>query len=70
MRLEPRPGGADGSGRSVSSAIWAVSVGLVPTRTSFASSASFFAWAVPDEPEMIAPAWPICLPGGAVKPAM
>ena len=26
--------------------------------------------AVPEEPEMIAPAWPICLPGGAVKPAM
>ena len=42
----------------------AVSVGLSPTRTPFASSASFFAWAVPEEPEMIAPAWPICLPGG------
>ena len=55
---------------SVSTAIWAVSVGLVPTRTPFASSASFFAWAVPEEPEMIAPAWPICLPSGAVKPAM
>ena len=48
----------------------AVSVGLLPTRTPFASRASFFAWAVPEEPEMIAPAWPICLPGGAVKPAM
>ena len=35
-----------------------------------ASSASFFACAVPDEPEMIAPAWPIVFPGGAVKPAM
>jgi hypothetical protein len=35
-----------------------------------ASSASFFASAVPDEPEMIAPAWPIVFPGGAVKPAM
>src|SRR2546427_646754 len=31
-----------------------------------ASSVSFFAWAVPDEPEMIAPAWPIVLPGGAL----
>ena len=26
--------------------------------------------AVPDEPEMIAPAWPIVFPGGAEKPAM
>ena len=31
---------------------------------------SFFACAVPEVPEMIAPAWPIVLPGGAVKPAM
>ena len=45
-------------------------VGLRPTRTPFASSASAFAWAVPFEPETIAPAWPIVLPGGAVKPAM
>jgi hypothetical protein len=48
----------------------ATSVGFVPTRTPCASSASFFAWAVPALPEMIAPAWPIVLPGGAVKPAM
>ena len=53
-----------------STASSAVSVGERPTLTSFASSASFFASAVPEEPEMIAPAWPICLPGGAVKPAM
>ena len=32
--------------------------------------ASILAWAVPCEPEMIAPAWPIFLPGGAVTPAM
>ena len=57
-------------GPSASTASWAVSVGLLPTRTPLASSASFFASAVPEEPEMIAPAWPICLPGGAVKPAM
>jgi hypothetical protein len=56
--------------RSISAAIAAVSVGLSPTRTPLASSASFLPWAVPEEPEMIAPAWPICLPGGAVKPAM
>ena len=29
-----------------------------------------FAWAVPEEPEMMAPAWPILRPGGAVTPAM
>ena len=29
-----------------------------------------FAAAVPSEPDTIAPAWPIVLPGGAVKPAM
>jgi hypothetical protein len=56
--------------RKTSAAICAASVGDVPTRTPFASSASFFAWAVPDEPVMIAPAWPIVFPGGALKPAM
>ena len=35
-----------------------------------ASSASCLAAAVPAVPETIAPAWPIVLPGGAVKPAM
>ena len=34
------------------------------------ASASILAWAVPLEPEMMAPAWPIFLPGGAVTPAM
>ena len=53
-----------------SAASWAVSVGERPTRTPRASRASFFASAVPDDPEMIAPAWPIVLPGGAVKQAM
>src|SRR5581483_10692539 len=48
----------------------ATSVGVVPTLMPTASSASFFAGAVPDEPEMMAPAWPIVLPGGAEKPAM
>src|SRR6266511_4748623 len=55
---------------AVSAASSATSVGVVPTRTPAASSASFFAWAVPEEPEMMAPACPIVLPGGAVKPAM
>jgi hypothetical protein len=48
----------------------AASVGVVPTRTPRASNASFFACAVPEEPEMIAPAWPIVFPCGAVNPAM
>ena len=48
----------------------AASVGFVPTAMPRASSASFFACAVPAVPEMIAPACPIVLPGGAVKPAM
>ena len=34
----------------------AVSLGVLPTRTPAFSRASFLAWAVPDEPEMIAPA--------------
>ncbi len=55
---------------AISATSWAVSVGVVPTRMPQDSSTSFFAWAVPDEPEMIAPAWPIVFPGGAVKPAM
>jgi len=41
-----------------------------PTRTPWASSAAALAAAVPWDPETIAPAWPIVLPGGAVKPAM
>src|SRR5205823_14332334 len=48
----------------------ATSVGVVPTLIPTASSASFFAWAVPEEPEMIAPACPIVFPGGAEKPAI
>ena len=51
-------------------AISATSVGVRPTLTPRASSASAFAAAVPLEPETIAPAWPIVLPGGAVNPAM
>ncbi|CAM5616490.1 hypothetical protein SPURM210S_08343 [Streptomyces purpurascens] len=49
---------------------FAVSVGVLPTLTPTASSASFFARAVPDEPDTIAPAWPMVLPSGAVNPAM
>ncbi len=47
----------------------AVSLGVRPTRTPAFSRASFLAWAVPEEPDTIAPACPIVLPSGAVKPA-
>jgi len=47
----------------------AVSDGVLPTLTPAASRASFLACAVPDEPETMAPAWPMVLPSGAVKPA-
>ena len=46
------------------------SVGFCGHRTPAADSASILAWAVPGEPEMMAPAWPILRPGGAVTPAM
>src|SRR4051794_28522091 len=48
----------------------AVSLGVLPTWTPTASSASCLAAAVPAEPDTIAPACPIVLPSGAVKPAM
>ena len=46
------------------------SAGLLTTVTPAASSAAIFSAAVPLPPEMIAPAWPIRRPGGAVCPAM
>src|SRR6202042_1403277 len=55
---------------SSAAAASATCVGVRPTRTPLLSSASALATAVPWEPETIAPAWPIVLPGGAVKPAM
>ncbi|MGX1132638.1 hypothetical protein RKD49_004828 [Streptomyces glaucescens] len=64
-RLWARPQTGDGptSGQPrgpqparISRASFAVSVGVLPTLTPAASSASFFAWAVPDEPETMAPA--------------
>ena len=46
------------------------SVGEPATRNPAASSAATLEAAVPAPPEMIAPAWPIRLPSGAVRPAM
>ena len=69
-RAEERIGGADQPRDfRISRARLAVSVGVLPTLTPAASRASFFAWAVPAEPETMAPAWPMVLPSGAVKPA-
>ena len=47
-----------------------MSAGLSATTTPAASRAAILSVAVPLPPEMIAPAWPIRLPGGAVRPAM
>ena len=47
----------------------AVADGVLPTLTPAASRASCLAAAVPAEPETMAPAWPMVLPSGAVKPA-
>jgi hypothetical protein len=46
------------------------SIGRLATPIPAALNASIFSAAVPDEPEMIAPACPIRRPGGAVWPAM
>ncbi len=47
-----------------------ISDGLRVTRIPHASIIASFSWAVPFPPEMIAPACPMRLPGGAVTPAM
>src|SRR5690606_31933741 len=65
----PRPDVGRQSPATISRMRAAVSLGVFPTRTPTASSASFLACAVPDEPETIAPAWPIVRPSGAVNPA-
>src|SRR5205823_14996468 len=46
------------------------SLGRLATPTPAASNAAIFSAAVPDDPEMIAPACPMRRPGGAVCPAM
>src|SRR3972149_5501547 len=47
-----------------------ISAGLSTIVAPAAASASFFACAVPAAPTMMAPAWPMRRPGGAVAPAM
>ena len=67
LRGNRRRGGDHPAAACTSSA---TSVGVRPTRTPAASSASAFAIAVPMEPVTMAPACPIRLPGGASNPAM
>src|SRR5699024_365540 len=67
--LGPRVVGTDHIASRSCLARAAVSDGVLPTLTPAASRASFLAWAVPEEPETMAPAWPMVLPSGAVKPA-
>jgi hypothetical protein len=62
-------GSAEDQPATISRMSWAVSDGVLPTRTPAASRASCLAWAVPAEPDTIAPAWPMVLPSGAVNPA-
>lgn len=47
-----------------------ISAGFFVTLMPQASITASFSCAVPFPPEMIAPAWPMRLPGGAVTPAM
>jgi hypothetical protein len=70
IRTLPRRSGRYAGAASSDAATSATSVGVRPTRTPLLSSASALALAVPREPDTMAPAWPIVLPGGAVKPAM
>ena len=46
------------------------SLGLRATPMPFASKEAIFSAAVPSDPLMMAPAWPMRRPGGAVCPAM
>src|SRR5256885_16037660 len=47
-----------------------ISAGLRVVLMPHSSITASFSWAVPLPPEMMAPAWPMRLPGGAVMPAL
>ena len=68
--LTARTGRSGQSEATISAISSPASVGLSPTFTPAAASASILPWAVPLPPETMAPAWPIFLPAGAVTPAM
>ncbi len=61
---------AAGHFRSTCCSVFPSKWGPGATWTPAAWSAAILSFAVPFPPEMIAPAWPIRLPGGAVAPAM
>ncbi len=67
LSRHPRPGYTDRTSWAMSSP---ASVGFSATFTPARARASILAWAVPLLPEMMAPAWPMRRPGGAVTPAM
>src|ERR1700730_13415765 len=50
--------------------VWPISAGLCTVWMPAARMAAYFSAAVPWPPLMIAPAWPMRRPGGAVCPAM
>ena len=68
LRPSARPAARPRAGAAPSSR--PMRAGLGDTRTPARSSAAILSAAVPLPPEMIAPAWPMRLPGGAVAPAM
>ena len=47
-----------------------ISEGSCATRMPAASKASILSFVEPEPPEIMAPAWPICFPGGADCPAI
>ncbi len=67
-KTRPFPAYDDSPSASATSS--ATSEGFVAARMPAARSASLLASAVLSPPETMAPAWPIVLPSGAVKPAM
>ena len=70
---DPSKGGAyaaDAATPSTFAIVSPIVAGLSATVIPAAFSAAIFVSAVPSPPVMIAPAWPMRLPGGAVRPAM
>ena len=68
--IENAPSGSGGSCYSTDFSNLPISAGLRVTLIPHSSITASFSCAVPLPPEMIAPAWPMRFPGGAVTPAM
>ena len=69
VQLEDGPSLRRGA-RAASTASSATCVGVRPTRTPLLLERLGLRRRGAPEPDTIAPAWPMVLPGGAVKPAM